>query len=989
MAASKWLTQLRNKDYTKDERPPIHVEAQQFWMETRRPGCTMCPLHEHALNRCVLGNGPMDSANVMVVGESPSRQENVEGVGPISHALWFVLNGLDDAGIDADRVYMTSTVKCYPNQDKKKSDPKLLEKASKICAPEYLAEEVRRIQPKVIISLGAVAYYHFSHKAGILKARGEPFWHEEYNAWVVPTVHPNYFDQNPAYMELFMGDFAMAKRYLDWTEAGKDAPEEPDGPRVAPPNPPMHIIPLKSLEAWESALEELQEEGDKVLTFDLETRGFKDFDQVGPGYSQVWCAALTRGRRDPDGAMRVFLLPLEHPDSPFLGNPLEDWQHNWTAEPLDLRVAKQFVDQVVQALLRLIGASRVNGHNVKFDLRNLASLARHYGLGGWWMTQARHIGFDSMNGAHIINENLSMSLRSQAGLRLGVPNWGKGKQTFGDKERPPTELFDEDGMGEYCARDTGYAHMLYEDERERLAGMRDQTKLLRHVILPGLEAYSEMELNGIFVSEKRLLDSEFDFKRQLASTFSTLKAEVDYRYMSEADQQKYSPDNLEDQIDNEHFLRRWIFSWDRRETVPDPMKPGKTREIDVFNHWGLGMAIEERTDKTDAPQIDDKVLKRLLAEAEESGNQQHIRVVKAIDVRRHATKAIQFFDAWREWGERVELPEPGWRLHPFFNLTGAVTGRRSCDRPNLQQVPRDKRLRSCIGAPKGKLFLEVDYSQIEVRLAAWAAGEETMIAVLSDPHGDIYRYTASKLADWPEEDLARELAKGNPEAKNARQKAKAVVLGFLYGMQAKSFAAYAKDMYQVEMTEKEAEEYRNTFFATFPALLRWHERMKNTAITKLEAESFIHRIRHLSAVLSNDWKVSTKAERQAINSPIQGMGGDLTLASVVSIREAILMALNTVSSDEIMVVGDVHDALLFELDRKNWRHWVRKVLEIMEGAPLLRKVFPDTFTPPLRLKAEAKVGQFWGNSLTVKEGTTDRVVEFNIEELDEIDLEAA
>lgn len=548
------------------------------------------------------------------------------------------------------------------------------------------------------------------------------------------------------------------------------------------------------------------------------------------------------------------------------------------------------------------------------------------------------VAFDTMGSAHLINEELPLSLRSQANLHLGITNWGKGSIKFGEDSIPPTPLLGEDGMGVYCARDTGYAHLLADIEKTILVRDQGLARLFKYLIVPGLEAYATIEQNGIWVDLDRCDAREAEMDKRNAE----LEIEID-SYISEECPETHDPKN-------DNFLRRWLFSYEGYEDKEHTKKKP--------NWWGLDLEPISYTEKTRLPQVDESVLEALDHPA-----------AKLLVEQRHITKSKHFFAAWREWSD------PFWRLHPFFNLTGTATGRRSCDRPNLQQVPRDKALRTCIGVPPGKVFLEVDYSQVEVRLAAWEAGELMMIKILSDPDGDIYRYTAAKLMGVTEDALREGLAKGEKWAKEGRQKAKAVVLGFLYGMGWKNFAVYAKETYGVDLTPDEAEKFRNTFFNLYPALEQWHKDQKAVAKFRLMVRSQIGRIRRLVRMLSNDWSTVSKAERQAINSPIQGLGGDLTLASVVTLTGMI-------DPNEVMIIGDVHDALLFEIREDVWKKWCRVILEVMEGIPLLQEKFG--LHPPLRLKAEAKAGRYWSEPRTWKGDVF--VQEFNLEELDEVEL---
>lgn len=103
-------------------------------------------------------------------------------------------------------------------------------------------------------------------------------------------------------------------------------------------------------------------------------------------------------------------------------------------------------------------------------------------------------------------------------------------------------------------------------------------------------------------------------------------------------------------------------------------------------------------------------------------------------------------------------------------------------------------------------------------------------------------------------------------------------------------------------------------------------------------------------VLSSDRLSVMKAERQAINSPVQGFGGDLTLAVSVSLMDKL-------PADEILQVGDIHDALLFQVREDVWEKWAHTILVAMENPPALA---PFNIHIPVRMKAEGKISSHWG-----------------------------
>lgn len=334
------------------------------------------------------------------------------------------------------------------------------------------------------------------------------------------------------------------------------------------------------------------------------------------------------------------------------------------------------------------------------------------------------------------------------------------------------------------------------------------------------------------------------------------------------------------------------------------------------------------------------------------------------------------------------------RLHPSFKLHGTVTGRLSCEHPNLQQVPRDKRIRSLITAPPGWTLLECDLSQIELRIAAELSGERNMIHAFT--HGiDVHwltaireiarggglvnevMSTAKKYIEVKQGDVIYlkkakvDIAKLNygdaiqimlemgpdnaasllEDWKELRKKAKAVNFGYLYGMWWKKFKIYARDNYGVNVTDDQAADSRKAFFENYPDLPAWHDRQRKF----VRAEGFVRtlsgRKRRLPQAMSRDnTPERQEAERQAINSPVQSFANELNLMAAIQIREEY-------PRNVLHIVGTVHDAILFEVRNDYVERVTRRVLGVMSG-PRLLKDFDIEMSVPI--EAEAKIGP-WGS----------------------------
>ena len=227
-----------------------------------------------------------------------------------------------------------------------------------------------------------------------------------------------------------------------------------------------------------------------------------------------------------------------------------------------------------------------------------------------------------------------------------------------------------------------------------------------------------------------------------------------------------------------------------------------------------------------------------------------------------------FIDGWinRMWGRR---------LFPNFKLHGTVTGRTSCTDPNLQQVPRDPIIRNLVGAPEGWSVVEIDYSQAELRIAAIMSGDETMKRIYQTG-GDIHTHTYEMIT-------GEKVSDDKYIKKEQRKKAKAVNFGFVYGMGWRKFKIYARDNYGVDLTDKEAEQWRDRFFQAYHSLPKWHSKQRRIVQSMGQVRSPIGRLRRLPDIYSTDKSKRAEAERQSINSPVQGFGSDLTILGMSEI----------------------------------------------------------------------------------------------------------
>lgn len=231
------------------------------------------------------------------------------------------------------------------------------------------------------------------------------------------------------------------------------------------------------------------------------------------------------------------------------------------------------------------------------------------------------------------------------------------------------------------------------------------------------------------------------------------------------------------------------------------------------------------------------------------------------------------------------------RIHAGYDPTGTATGRFSCKDPNLQNVARGE-LRDCFIAPPGRSLVVCDYSQVELRLAAFIAKDECMVETFK-AGTDLHTMTASVVLGVPVDQVS----------KADRQLAKAVNFGLLYGQGAPGLVRYAKSNYGVEITEAQAREIRDKFFHTYSGLARWHNESRNAArrMRTTEARTVLGRRRLLPFLESKrgEWGRFT----DLVNTPVQGTAADGIKAALVLIHERLPVDAHIVSTvhDEVVV----------------------------------------------------------------------------------------
>jgi len=288
-----------------------------------------------------------------------------------------------------------------------------------------------------------------------------------------------------------------------------------------------------------------------------------------------------------------------------------------------------------------------------------------------------------------------------------------------------------------------------------------------------------------------------------------------------------------------------------------------------------------------------------------------------------------------------ELITPDGRLHAEFLQTGTTTGRMGCQNPNLQNIPirteYGRRIRGAFNAPKGSVLVALDYSQIELRVAAGLSGDEKLLGVFKTG-GDIHAAVASQVFAVPPEHVDREM----------RRRAKVINFGILYGMGVNALRASLGE----GVSREEASKFLSEYFANFAGVARWVERTKRDAAMKGYTETIFGRRRYFSGFDSALPQMRAQAERMAVNAPIQGTQSDIIKLAMVRADELIE---KRGWRDKAKLVLQVHDELVYEIKEDIAEEAAALIRDVMEG------VVPKGELSDVPIVAEAAIGKDWGS----------------------------
>jgi DNA polymerase-1 len=311
---------------------------------------------------------------------------------------------------------------------------------------------------------------------------------------------------------------------------------------------------------------------------------------------------------------------------------------------------------------------------------------------------------------------------------------------------------------------------------------------------------------------------------------------------------------------------------------------------------------------------------------------EHAIVKKILDYRQLAKLVGTYIDAIPPLLDKKD------RLHATFDQTGTTTGRMSSNNPNLQNIPiqteEGRRIRDAFIAEKGFSLVSLDYSQIELRIAAFLSNDEEFMNIFKGGR-DVHREVASKVFGVPAEEVTPDM----------RRKAKVINFGVMYGMGVNALRQ------NLGGTRPEAQEFYNHYFQAFSGLARYLDEVKAEAKRKGYTETLFGRRRYFGDIASPIPFIRAAAERMAINAPIQGTEADIVKLAMVKIFEYIK---TEKLENSIYILLQVHDELVLEIKDDVLDKVVPEIQKIMETVVSLDE------TKGVPLAVGCHIGKNWG-----------------------------
>lgn len=490
--------------------------------------------------------------------------------------------------------------------------------------------------------------------------------------------------------------------------------------------------------------------------------------------------------------------------------------------------------------------------------------------------------FDTKIAAYVINATsnaYSLEEIARQYLEIDITEYANNED---DKKDVQTSLFDMADEQEVEEAKTNYKYALYAyvigEAKQKLIdelAKIESLDLFNNIEMPVAQILAEMQWEGMYIDEKELI--------------------------------KYG-DNLKKHIEE---LRIDIY-----KLADEEFNINSTKQLGVILFEKLNLTPSKKTKSGYSTDVD--ALEKLKGS--------HPIIEKILEYR----QLVKLNSTYVE-GMIPFINVKTGRIHTFFHQTVTATGRLSSTEPNLQNIPTrtelGKKLRKVFKAGEGKVFLDADYSQVELRVLAHMANDEIMIEAFNS-NADIHTISASQVFKVPVEEVSKQL----------RSKAKAVNFGIVYGISEFGLAE------QIDIKRNEAKQYIEQYLETYHGIKNYMTDVVEEAKRKGYVETLFGRRRYIPELSSNNYMVRKFGDRAAMNTPIQGTAADIMKIAMIKVYNELKQR-----GLKSKIVLQIHDELIIET----------VVEEIEEVSKLLKECMESAAVLSVPLTVEVEEGNNW------------------------------
>jgi DNA polymerase I-like protein with 3'-5' exonuclease and polymerase domains len=580
------------------------------------------------------------------------------------------------------------------------------------------------------------------------------------------------------------------------------------------------------------------------------------------------------------------------------------------------------------------------GWNLKFDLQ----IFELFGI------YVRGTVLDGMLMKYLLNEEKPNDLKSM--VRRYLPEHGDYEKS--DKfDKIPWDKKPLEPLCKYGCQDTDYTlrlSMFFESKLIEI-GMYP---LFRHLIMPASRVLQHAEKTGLYLDRgfnQELLESykpkidqatanclnlprvkkfsRWLTEQRISKYLESIESELeDMDYRDPANKRKIA--SREQKISN---IRAGVFTTKKELELTREVNLGSPIDLPLllyskkgFNFPVIKYTKDKKTNRdTDKPSTDEDTLVELRLTVKDPESPKAIFLDNLLELRGLKKMYTTYIEGWHD---KVQDDD---RIHGQFKIIGTTSGRLSSSEPNLQQIPKtsvDANIKKQLVAPKGKLYMALDYSQAELRIMAHLSGDETYLEAFAkgqDPHLAIAAKKYGVSYDEANKAYSDEQHPDYKVWKNRRKQAKQICFGIIYGIQKKLLAVKLSDPKAgIIVTPDEAQQQLNEFFQEHPKIKKFMINQEKVLIEHGYIKSLFGRKRRLPQVYSDNEQEAAYAVRLSVNMPCQSAASDMNLfASILNywkMRQGKLPFMQETCN--------VHDATYYLVSPEYINTWV--VYEIWE-----------------------------------------------------------